>query len=478
MYQYTNNSMSSFNKGGSYHSLPETYYPSSQQQQQQQQQQQNYGWYPQQSMTAPAATSAPILAPPPSITPPPPPPTIGTTHTADAPPSPPLLTNANASSRPKITTSLWEDEGTICYQVDSRGICVARRQDNDMINGTKLLNVTGMSRGKRDGILKNEKGRVVVKVGAMHLKGVWVTFSRAKTLAIQHNIKDILHPLFVDDPAIYFYSNPMAPPHANFFIPTSQQQQQQQGQQPVYVPQNSGGAATSITTEEIYSPHRHAQQASYSTSTTTTATTAATTPSSSMDHLPSARAVPSMAAMSQQDYYAYREQNSSNNNINTPIYSNNTSLQSVDHLDQQSLLDYASKGSASMFSLTISDSSPATPSQQSLFYDPNMAATAPSFPPSPHLSSMDHHPSYQPQQQQQQQHNHHHRQQQQQHKLSHPPVNKSMTNLPIAPTLPSNTPLDSSFYYTHPCVSTTSFHDHPPLANINSDTSLSPTAFF
>ena len=45
--------------------------------------------------------------------------------------------------------------------------------DNDMINGTKLLNVVGMSRGKRDGILKNEKGRVVVKVGAMHLKGVW-----------------------------------------------------------------------------------------------------------------------------------------------------------------------------------------------------------------------------------------------------------------------------------------------------------------
>lgn len=42
-----------------------------------------------------------------------------------------------------------------------------------MINGTKLLNVAGMSRGKRDGILKNERGRIVVKVGAMHLKGVW-----------------------------------------------------------------------------------------------------------------------------------------------------------------------------------------------------------------------------------------------------------------------------------------------------------------
>ncbi|CAG8574344.1 7711_t:CDS:2, partial [Acaulospora morrowiae] len=103
--------------------------------------------------------------------------------------------------RPKLTTTIWEDEGTLCYQVDARGICVARRQDNNMINGTKLLNVVGMSRGKRDGILKNEKGRVVVKVGAMHLKGVWITFARAKTLATQFKISELLYPLFVDDPS-------------------------------------------------------------------------------------------------------------------------------------------------------------------------------------------------------------------------------------------------------------------------------------
>lgn len=93
-------------------------------------------------------------------------------------------------ARPKLTTTAWEDEGTLCYQVDAKGICVARRagklndslihaydthhvSDNQMVNGTKLLNVVGMSRGKRDGILKNERGRVVIKVGAMHLKGVW-----------------------------------------------------------------------------------------------------------------------------------------------------------------------------------------------------------------------------------------------------------------------------------------------------------------
>jgi enhanced filamentous growth protein 1 len=91
--------------------------------------------------------------------------------------------------KPRVTTTLWEDEGTLCFQVEAKGICVARREgtfscfictiniiDNNMVNGTKLLNVAGMSRGKRDGILKSEKSRAVVKVGAMHLKGVWYVF--------------------------------------------------------------------------------------------------------------------------------------------------------------------------------------------------------------------------------------------------------------------------------------------------------------
>jgi len=75
--------------------------------------------------------------------------------------------------KPRVTATLWEDEGSICFQVDAGGICVARREDNHMINGTKLLNVAGMTRGRRDGILKSEKLRNVVKIGPMHLKGVW-----------------------------------------------------------------------------------------------------------------------------------------------------------------------------------------------------------------------------------------------------------------------------------------------------------------
>lgn len=75
--------------------------------------------------------------------------------------------------KPRVTATLWEDEATLCFQVETNGICVARREDNHMINGTKLLNVAGMTRGRRDGILKSEKNRAVVKIGPMHLKGVW-----------------------------------------------------------------------------------------------------------------------------------------------------------------------------------------------------------------------------------------------------------------------------------------------------------------
>lgn len=100
---------------------------------------------------------------------------------------------------PRIITTIWEDENTLCYQVEANGVSVVRRADNDMINGTKLLNVTKMTRGKRDGILRSEKYRKVVKIGSMHLKGVWIPFERALFIAKREKIVDILYPLFVRD---------------------------------------------------------------------------------------------------------------------------------------------------------------------------------------------------------------------------------------------------------------------------------------
>ncbi|KAF2760048.1 apses-domain-containing protein [Pseudovirgaria hyperparasitica] len=101
--------------------------------------------------------------------------------------------------KPRVTATLWEDEGTLCFQVEAKGICVARREDNHMINGTKLLNVAGMTRGRRDGILKSEKVRHVVKIGPMHLKGVWIPYERALEFANKEKITESLYPLFVHD---------------------------------------------------------------------------------------------------------------------------------------------------------------------------------------------------------------------------------------------------------------------------------------
>jgi protein SOK2 len=35
---------------------------------------------------------------------------------------------APAGMKPRVTATLWEDEGTLCFQVDVKGTCVARRE--------------------------------------------------------------------------------------------------------------------------------------------------------------------------------------------------------------------------------------------------------------------------------------------------------------------------------------------------------------
>ena len=30
--------------------------------------------------------------------------------------------------KPRVTATLWEDEGTLCFQVECKGMCVARRE--------------------------------------------------------------------------------------------------------------------------------------------------------------------------------------------------------------------------------------------------------------------------------------------------------------------------------------------------------------
>ncbi|KYK60410.1 hypothetical protein DCS_01547 [Drechmeria coniospora] len=137
--------------------------------------------------------------------------------------------------KPRVTATLWEDEGSLCFQVEARGICVARREDNHMINGTKLLNVAGMTRGRRDGILKSEKVRHVVKIGPMHLKGVWIPYDRALDFANKEKITEMLYPLFVHNIGALLY-HPSNSTRATQIMPTTDRRKE-----PAQVRNNTAG---------------------------------------------------------------------------------------------------------------------------------------------------------------------------------------------------------------------------------------------
>lgn len=147
--------------------------------------------------------------------------------------------------KPRVTATLWEDEGSLCFQVEARGICVARREDNHMINGTKLLNVAGMTRGRRDGILKSEKVRHVVKIGPMHLKGVWIPFERALDFANKEKITELLYPLFVHNIGALLY-HPTNSNRTSQVMAAAERRKQEQNQQMRNAQAQPAGALPSL----------------------------------------------------------------------------------------------------------------------------------------------------------------------------------------------------------------------------------------
>lgn len=50
--------------------------------------------------------------------------------------------------KPRVTATLWEDEGSMCFQVEAKGVCVARRDgaytpDGDPVIELFLLRAHG-----------------------------------------------------------------------------------------------------------------------------------------------------------------------------------------------------------------------------------------------------------------------------------------------------------------------------------------------
>ncbi|PVV01398.1 hypothetical protein BB560_004182, partial [Smittium megazygosporum] len=102
----------------------------------------------------------------------------------------PLETNgALPIPRPQgIKKRFWAEEGIDTLGISFDNVTITRRMDNNMVNGTKLLNLAGLSRGKRDGILKKEPEKLIVKSGKMSFKGVWIPLERARMLATRFEI--------------------------------------------------------------------------------------------------------------------------------------------------------------------------------------------------------------------------------------------------------------------------------------------------
>ncbi|GAA5932873.1 hypothetical protein JCM1841_004621 [Sporobolomyces salmonicolor] len=109
---------------------------------------------------------------------------------------------------PVVSSTLWEAEMTVVMAVLVEGHVVARRADNDWINCTKLLNMVGMTRGKRDMYLKNEPQRVVFRRGALHLKGVWLPLPSALRLAQEYSLLSRLYPLFEPNLKLFLFLPP------------------------------------------------------------------------------------------------------------------------------------------------------------------------------------------------------------------------------------------------------------------------------
>lgn len=93
----------------------------------------------------------------------------------------------------------WKQKNTICYEVKYNGVVIVRKSDDDMINGTKLLNACQMGRGRRDGVLKSIKVRFVNKTGERKLKGIWIPIEIAILLAKKEGVYYSLYPLFEPD---------------------------------------------------------------------------------------------------------------------------------------------------------------------------------------------------------------------------------------------------------------------------------------
>lgn len=113
---------------------------------------------------------------------------------------------APPGSSPYVRATLWEEEGTVLFHVDVDGTMIYRREDNHMINASRLLDATNLSQEEKNEILDAEKLKhVVMEAPVDDLVGTWISFDRALDLANKQGITQNLYPLFVHNLGAMLY---------------------------------------------------------------------------------------------------------------------------------------------------------------------------------------------------------------------------------------------------------------------------------
>jgi enhanced filamentous growth protein 1 len=149
--------------------------------------------------------------------------------TGQVPPPP-----GRSGGTPRVTATLWQQQGTLIFSVELNGVSVTRREDNDMVNGYQLLRAAAAASvddrsampdpETKDTAERHEKLTQEISTflepndtrhdvfgddmaPGEHLKGVWIPLRKALELANEKGITEKLFPLFVNRISELLYSH-------------------------------------------------------------------------------------------------------------------------------------------------------------------------------------------------------------------------------------------------------------------------------
>lgn len=83
--------------------------------------------------------------------------------------------------RRSVSLCYWREENTLLYQIECDGQTISRRLDNDLVNITKIMNSMGITKRKRDTLMRFESRDVHISC-SFDKRGIWIPLKRAEEI--------------------------------------------------------------------------------------------------------------------------------------------------------------------------------------------------------------------------------------------------------------------------------------------------------